>query len=170
MSETGKKFWILTISLKKMRILGILGHFWPVMASVSVINGPNEYIFPSSEWNEWDWRKNFKKQWWVWKTDFGHFWPVFGLLWPRFECLMVQMSIFVLLLSGMSETDKKISNNDDKVEKTPILAIFGHFWPFLAYFWPVMAPVWVLKHPNEYIFPSSAWNEWDWLKILNNNN
>ena len=40
---------------------------------------------------------------------------------------MVQMSIFVLLLSGMSETDKKISNNDDKVEKTPILAIFGMF-------------------------------------------
>ena len=78
-----KKFQKTMMSLKKMRIVGILGHFW----------------------------------------------PVFGLLWPRFECLMVQMSIFVLLLSGMSETDKKISNNDDKVEKTPILAIFGHFWP-----------------------------------------
>ena len=68
----------------------------------------------------------------------GHFWPVFGLLWPRYECLMVLMSIFFLALSGMSEIGKKISNNNDKFEKN---ADFGHFRPFLACFWPVMALV-----------------------------
>ena len=27
-----------------------LASFWPVIAPVCVLNGPNEYIFPSSEW------------------------------------------------------------------------------------------------------------------------
>ena len=36
-------------------------------------------------------------------------------------------------------------------------------------YWPIMAPVWVFDGPNEYIFPSSEWFEWDWQKIPNNN-
>ena len=48
------------------------------------------------------------------------------------------MSIFFLVLPGMSETGKKIPNNNDPHEEN---ADFGHIRPFLAYFWPVMAPV-----------------------------
>ena len=66
------------------------------------------------------------------------------------------MSIFFLVLPGMSETGKKIPNNNDQHEEN---ADFGHFRPFLACFWPVMAPIEVLNDPNEYVFPSSAWNE-----------
>ena len=69
----------------------------------------------------------------------GHFWPVFGLLWPRYECLMVLMSIFFLALSGMSEIGKKISNNNDRFEKN---ANFGHFRPIFACFWPCTNLVW----------------------------
>ena len=47
----------------------------------------------------------------------GHFWPVFGLLWPRYVCGMVLMSTFFLILSGISEIRKKIPNNDDQFEK-----------------------------------------------------
>ena len=54
----------------------------------------------------------------------GHIWPVFGLFWPRYKCLMVLMSIFFLVLSGMSEIGKKISNKDKKVEKNANLTIF----------------------------------------------
>ena len=91
----------------------------------------------------------------------GHFWPVFGLLWPRCECWKVLTSIFFLVLSGMSEICKKISNNDDQFEKN---ADFGHFKPFLACFWPVLFPECVFNGLFEYIFPSSEWNEWDWQK------
>ena len=66
------------------------------------------------------------------------------------------MSIFLLILSRMSKTGKKIPNNNDQFEEN---ADFGHFWLFLACFWPVMAPVKVFKGPNEYVFPSSKWNE-----------
>ena len=66
---------------------------------------------------------------------------------------MVLMSIFFLVLSGMSEIGKKIWNNNDKFEKN---ANFDHFRPFLACFWPVMAPVYMLKGPNKYIFLSSV--------------
>ena len=76
-----------------------------------------------------------------------------GLLWPRYECLMVQMSIFFLVLSGLSEIGKKIPNNNDQFEEK---ANFCHFRPFLACFRPVMAPVWMMKGPNEYIFLSSV--------------
>ena len=76
-----------------------------------------------------------------------------GLLWPRYECLMVQMSIFFLDLSGLSEIGKKIPNNNDQSEEN---ANFRHFRPFLACFWPVMAPVWMMKGPNEYIFLNSV--------------
>ena len=69
---------------------------------------------------------------------FGRFWPVFGLLWPGDKCLMVQMSIFFLVLSGLSEIVKKIPNNNDQFEEN---AIFCNFRPFLACFWPVMALV-----------------------------
>ena len=76
-----------------------------------------------------------------------------GLLWPRYECLMVQMSIFFLVLSGLSEIGKKIPNNNDQFEEK---ADFCQFRPFLACFWPVMAPVWMMRGPNEYIFLSSV--------------
>ena len=66
------------------------------------------------------------------------------------------MSIFFLVMSGMSEIGKKILNNNDHFAKN---ANFGHFRLFLACFWPVMAPIEVLNDPNEYVFPSSAWNE-----------
>ena len=39
------------------------------------------------------------------------------------------MSIFFLVLSGMSEIGKKILNNNDQSEEN---ADFGHFRPFLA--------------------------------------
>ena len=43
------------------------------------------------------------------------------------------MSIFFLYLHGMSETGKRISNNNDKLKKKmPILAILGYFWPVKA--------------------------------------
>ena len=48
------------------------------------------------------------------------------------------MSIFFLVLNGMSKTGKKILNIDDQFEEN---ADFGHFRPLLACFWPVMAPV-----------------------------
>ena len=83
MSETGKKFRIITISLKKMRILVILGHFWPVPFRECVFKGLFEYILTSSEWTEWDWQK-------IWKNDnkvennanFGHFRPFLACFWP----------------------------------------------------------------------------------------
>ena len=41
------------------------------------------------------------------------------------------MSIFFLVLSGMSEIGKKNLNNNDQYEEN---ADFGHFRPFLACF------------------------------------
>ena len=49
------------------------------------------------------------------------------------------MSIFFLVLSGMSDIGKKILNNGDQFEKN---ADFGHFRPFYAYFWPCTNLVW----------------------------
>ena len=57
----------------------------------------------------------------------GHFWPVFGLLWPRYKCPKLLMSIFVLVLTGMSEITKKIQNNNDLFDEN---ADFGHLRPF----------------------------------------
>ena len=68
----------------------------------------------------------------------GHFWPVFSLLWPWYHCPKLSMSIFDLVLTGLSEIGKKILNNNDFLDEN---ADFGHFGPFLACFWPVMAPV-----------------------------
>ena len=48
---------------------------------------------------------------------FGRFWPVFGLLWPRCKCSKVLMSMFFLVLSGMSEIGKKIPNYNDQLEE-----------------------------------------------------
>ena len=48
------------------------------------------------------------------------------------------MSVFFLVLRGISETGKKTLNNSSLFEEN---ADFGHFRPFLACFWPVMAPV-----------------------------
>ena len=66
----------------------------------------------------------------------------------------------------MNKTGKKSLNNNDEFEEN---ADFGHFRPFLACFWPLMALVWVFKGPSEYTIPSFKCNEWDWKKILNNN-
>ena len=51
---------------------------------------------------------------------------------------MVQMSIFFLDLSGLSEIGKKIPNDNDQFQEN---ADFGYFRPFLACFWHVMTPV-----------------------------
>ena len=51
---------------------------------------------------------------------------------------MVQMSIYFLVLSGLSEIGKKIPNNNDQFQEN---ADFGHIRPFLACFWPDIAPV-----------------------------
>ena len=59
-------------------------------------------------------------------ASLGHFWPVFGLLWPWFECLIVLMSIYFLVLSGVNEISKTIPNNNDQFQEN---ADFGHFWP-----------------------------------------
>ena len=62
------------------------------------------------------------------------------------------MSIFDLVLTGVSEIREKILNNNDQIKEN---ANFGNFGSFLACFWPVLAPVSVFKGPNRYIFPSS---------------
>ena len=46
------------------------------------------------------------------------------------------MSIFFLVLRGMSETGKKIPKNNDQFEEN---ADFGHFRPFLACYGPGMS-------------------------------
>ena len=78
----------------------------------------------------------------------GHFWPVFGLLWPRYQFPKLSRSIFDLVLTGLSEIGKKILNNNDLFDEN---ADLGHFRPFLACFWPVMTPVSVSKALKEYI-------------------
>ena len=52
------------------------------------------------------------------------------------------MSIFFLVLNGMSKTSKKIPNINDQLEES---ADFGHIRPFLACLWPVVAPISVSK-------------------------
>ena len=42
---------------------------------------------------------------------------------------MVQMSLYILVLSGLSEIGKKILNNNNRFEEN---ADFGHSRPFLA--------------------------------------
>ena len=58
------------------------------------------------------------------------------------------MSIFDLVLTGLSEISKKILNKNDLFDEN---ADFGHLRPILACFWPVMTPVSVSKALNEYI-------------------
>ena len=94
MSETGKKFQIITISLKKMRILVILGHFWPVFGlfrsgNVFLRVFLNIFFLVPSELCETG--KKFGKMTIRLKimpilAILGHFWPVFGLLWPPYKC------------------------------------------------------------------------------------
>ena len=68
----------------------------------------------------------------------GHFWPVFGLIRPLYKFFQLSMSIFDLVLTGLSEIGKKILNNNDLLDEN---ADFGHFGPFLACFWPIRVPV-----------------------------
>ena len=58
------------------------------------------------------------------------------------------MSVFVLVLIGLSEIYKKILNDYNFLDEN---INFGHFRPFLACLWPDMAPVSVFKALNEYI-------------------
>ena len=39
-------------------------------------------------------------------TILGHFWPVFGLLWPQYQFPKLKMRIFDLVLPGLSEVGK----------------------------------------------------------------
>ena len=73
------------------------------------------------------------------------------------------MSIFDLVLTGLSEISEKISNNNDLFDE---IADFGHFRPFFAYFWPDMTPVTLLRALNEYICSSSDFIESDYQEIL----
>ena len=68
----------------------------------------------------------------------SHFWPVFGLLWPPYQCSKLSMNKIDLILTEMSGKSEKIENNNDPVNEN---TDFGYFRPFLACFWPVMTPV-----------------------------
>ena len=76
------------------------------------------------------------------------FWPVFGLLWPRYQCPKLSMNTVDPIVTGLSEIIEKIQSNIDFLDEN---ADFGHFSPFLACFWPVKAPVSVSKALNGYI-------------------
>ena len=54
------------------------------------------------------------------------------------------MSIFDLVLTGVSETSEKILNNNDQIKEN---ANFGHFKSFLACYDPVSVP----KALNDFI-------------------
>ena len=69
------------------------------------------------------------------------------------------MSIFDLVLTGLSEIGKKTLKNNDLTDEN---AIFGHLRLFLACLWPVLKPVSVFKAFNEYLFPSSDLIESEW--------
>ena len=43
----------------------------------------------------------------------GHFWPVFGMLWPLYKRPKLSMSVSDLVLAGLSEINKKILNDND---------------------------------------------------------
>ena len=87
-------------------------------------------------------------------TTLTQFWPVFGLLWPRYQCPKLSMNTVDPIVTGLSEIIEKILSNIDCLDEN---ADFGHFSPFSACFWPVKAPVSVSKALNGYICPSSDW-------------
>ena len=64
------------------------------------------------------------------------------------------MSIFDLVLTGLSKISEKVLKNNDLIDEN---SNFGHFRLFLACFWPVMNPVPVTKALTEYIRSSSEW-------------
>ena len=73
------------------------------------------------------------------------------------------MSIFDLVLTGLSEISEKVLKNNDLIDEN---SNFGHFRLFLACFWPVMNPISVSKALNEYICPSSDLIESEWQENL----
>ena len=159
------------ILLVKTSILAILGHFWPVFGllwpwyqclklsmSIFVL-----FLTGLSEISKKFWITTIYLMKLLILAILSHFWPVFGLIWPPYLCPKLLMSIFDLLLTGLSEISEKILNNNDLFDE---IADFGHFRLFLAYFWPVMTPVPVLKAFNEYIFPSSDFIESDCQEIM----
>ena len=89
----------------------------------------------------------------------AHFWPFFYLLQPQYLSWLFQISIFFIVLIGLSEIVRKIQDNYKILGKN---ADFGYFSLFMACFWPVTAPVSVLNIPNEYIFYNSNHIERDW--------
>ena len=60
----------------------------------------------------------------------SHFWPVM----TPFQCPKLSMSLFDLVLNGLSEINKKIVNNNDLFIEN---ADFGHYRIFLACYDPV---------------------------------
>ena len=61
----------------------------------------------------------------------GYFWPVSGLIWPRYQFSKLKMSIFDIVWTGLSEISEKILITNDLFDK---YADLGHFGPFLACF------------------------------------
>ena len=64
-------------------------------------------------------------------TILGHFWPVFGLSWSPYQFSKLSMSVFDLVLTGLSEIGEKNLNNDDLLDEN---ADFGHFWAIFGLF------------------------------------
>ena len=96
----------------------------------------------------------------------GHFWPVFGLLWRRYQFPKLSMSIIDLVLTALSEIGEKSWITMIYMMKMPILAILGHFWPVFGLLKP------------QYQFPKFSMSISDLVltalseigeKILNNN-
>ena len=65
----------------------------------------------------------------------GYFWLVFGLVWLLYQCPKLSLSIFDLVLTGLSEICEKKLNINDLFNEN---AKFGHLKPFMAWFLPVM--------------------------------
>ena len=93
-------------------------------------------------------------------TECGHFSPFLACFWPVATLVSVSgplMSVFVLVMTGWSELNKKILSE---------CADFGNFNPFLAGFWPVIALVSVSKALNENISPQYDWIEFEQQKKI----
>ena len=124
------------IFLTKMLIKAILRHFWPVFSLIwpryqflKISMGVFDLVLTGlSEISEKVLIDNvlFDKN-----ANFCHFWPVFGLIWSRYQFPKISTSIFDPVLTGLSEIREKILIANDLFDKN---ANFGHFGPFLACF------------------------------------
>ena len=66
----------------------------------------------------------------------AHFWPAFGLLRPLYQYSNLSVSIFVLVLTRLSEIYKKIWTIVIFEMKISIQAILAQFWPIFGLLWP----------------------------------